>query len=337
MTDIPVSSTQLGPALPPTEELLPQPGTLANPEEVGDSLGEVDGVLPEIEPVLTEDTKAENIDAVVPEPKEPETLVKDIDEAREGAYAEKPFQDAKIEKVENLTPQDQETLSWLSSDAAETAMAKYRESKTTMSESEAAIREKFESLKILAKGTSEAYLRNNIDFHISGLSDEEKQVRIDLAGKLLAETVDIQLDEIMADDSLSDREKLSAAGSIAYTQKVAEFSLGLGSGGGNYREAPGELEHQFSHHSDEVIIALMWGKFAASLVSSREAYAADALDIIAKRSGKPYDEVFEKVKASIEQTITSVDSMTSGYFVSLVEKHGYLWSASKKQFVKVSS
>lgn len=61
----------------------------------------------------------------------PETSpVKDIEEAREGAYAEKPFRDTLIKYEKELPRKAKKALEWIASKEGEKAMAKYREEKS---------------------------------------------------------------------------------------------------------------------------------------------------------------------------------------------------------------
>lgn len=69
-----------------------------------------------------------------PEQAKPESLIEDVNEAAEGAYAEKPARDFMAAPPVEITPEQQQVLEWFASTIGEKALADYRKMKEEQKE-----------------------------------------------------------------------------------------------------------------------------------------------------------------------------------------------------------
>ena len=262
-----------------------------------------------------------------------DALITDKEEAVEAAYAAKPFEDAKIEKADKLSDDQQEVLSWLSSEAAESAVKSYRESKTQMTEAESAIREHFEPVRQIANSEESSWEKDKASFGSGTISEEERDKKYSTTEKLLQEIVDDQFETIMQNEESSDRDKLNGVQQLAKIRTALRAELALNQGENPFPGSPSELMHRYEAQP-EMLIPVLWGKFIASAVQDRGFFSIDALEQISKLTGQPFETLFDKLHDTfVEANASSANK--SGTDQAL-DRQGYLWSPSRNRYVKIS-
>lgn len=265
----------------------------------------------------------------------PETAIADKDMAEEMAYAEKPFQDAKREHAESLTSENQELLDWLSSEAAEKAMTNYIEGKNQMSEAELVLREKAEPFGVLRK----TYEQKDENFEERSLKiyendPERKAMKLKIAEKNLKAVVDLQVEAVMSDDTLSPAERLKKIKGIASTRDVVRDSLVHEGGGRTGNIYPEELLAliEWGGGREEDKQPRLWGRVVSGLAQDNGYIAVEAVRMIAAESGVDFGEVFEQVAPMIAESLKL--SGNRNQTNSHIESLGYIWSDRFDKYVK---
>lgn len=266
-----------------------------------------------------------------------DTRVLDKDEALDGAYAQKPFVDAKLDHADNLTPVQKELLDWLGSEAAEKAMADYRAGKEQMTEAERAILERIDRFRTIGN-TNREYTISQIHLGVNVPdrdNPETKKAKLDQAEALLGAVIDIKVAEVMGRDDLSEKQKLNELSSLLYAQSVVEEDLGVerGSGGRRSRDVAG-LAREFVTHPESVRVALMLGKIVSGLVNREEWTSINAVESIAVITHSDFDKALAPYKLMIEQSYKE----GHGHDIdNQMERHGYIWSEHQGKFLKLAS
>lgn len=309
----------------PDQAVSPPTSPLSAPTEGAPSLSPYH---PDIRPEMHE---------VLPRDDQGDTRVADKDEALEGAYAQKPFVDAKLNYADDLTESQKVALDWLGSAEAEKAMAKYRAGKEQMTEAEQAIVERIEKLKTISDGNRE-YSLSHIQLGVN-VPDRDKpeikETKLNQAETLLATVIDMKVAEVMGRDDLTESQKLAELSSLSFTQSVVREDLGLGQGGGSRRSTEVEgLVREFVSHPSSTREALMLGKIVSGLVNRQELDCAIAIEKIADITHSSFDDAFAPYKPMIEQSYQE----GHGHDIdNVMERHGYIWSERKGKFLKLAS
>lgn len=253
------------------------------------------------------------------------------DLAEDVAYAEKPFRDAQIEKADKLTPENQELLDWLASEAADKAMSNYTEGKSQMTEAEAVIRE-----KALPFGNFRESHENRddfveTDFKLYEPNKERKQLKLERVERQLRTVVDLQIDKIMSDVGLTPAEQLTRITAVEDTRRIVRDSLLNRSNGGIYPEDLKALAEWGGGREPEQQPRL-WGRFVTALAKEHGVLAVQALDMIAEKSGVSFGELFDQVAPMFVESLdgTQYQESTNNF----LESRGYIWSNGRKRYVK---
>lgn len=261
----------------------------------------------------------------------PETVISDKAMAEEMAYAEKPLQDALRDKSKERTQSEKEMLEWASSEAAETAMRNYIEGKSQMSEAEVALRERVDGMK---------RFRDDLDaekfaelFTTLGMSLEERVEITKDAQALLGKVLDKELEAILADTDLDNKEKLERISQLSHVSDRASEVLR------NVHEVNNEKaiiqNWERNGQPKEVVLARLWGQAIPCIAAGYIYPGIAALNLIAERTGRDVtdliDEVLPEIARGKTKHNTSVERNTDAH----MEGYGYLWRASTGEYVKV--
>lgn len=254
------------------------------------------------------------------------------DEAVEGAYAEKPFLDALHETQRDLSPEQQEAIEWLSSEAAERAMAKYRESKKELTDTEQAIVDVAMSFAQLTLGSKESTAEHNM-YGTNRETTMSKLSRLEMSETILDFLAKLKVQEILSSEYSSDRKKLEAIKGISSIQGVARGRMGIGDGnsGSYFLQEPSALIIG-RPESDE---ASMWGVVVADLPGEVPSKCIFALDEIAKIRHTDFATEFEKIRPMVELSNPRAHD-TWGGFDTLMEQRGYIWSTAKNTYLRLA-
>ncbi len=266
-----------------------------------------------------------------------DTRVLDKDEALDGAYAQKPFVDAKLDHAEDLTPGQKELLDWLGSEAAEKAMADYRAGKEQMTEAEQAILERVDGFRTVGNTNREyAISQIHLGANVPDRDNPEiKEAKLDQAEALLGTVIDTKVAEVMGRDDLTEKEKLGQLSSLSFTQSVVEEDLGIERGGGGRRSRDvAGLAKEYETHPESVRVALMLGKIVSGLVNHEESTSVAAVENIADITHSDFDEALAPYKSMIEQ------SYKEGHGHDIdgqMGRHDYIWSERQGKFLRLAS
>lgn len=267
-----------------------------------------------------------------------ETVIKDKDMAVEMAYAEKPFQDAKVkerEPGEELSDTDKEMLEFFASEAAEEAMTKYTEAKSQMSEAEAVLLEKAEPFGVLREKyelTDDDFAERS--FKVYERNPERRATKLKIAEKNLKTVVDMQVEAVMDNPDLSPAEKLKFIQAIADTRNVARDSLVHSGGGRSGNIYPDDVKEliQWGGGREEDKIPRLWGRVVAALANDQGNVAVQAIEMIANLSAAEFGEVFEQVAPMIAES--TKNSGNKEFTNNYLERLGYIWSDRLDKYVK---
>lgn len=297
-----------------------QPTVEDGPEPAGETLGEVADNLGEaaVGDLLTTEEDVQATPVLKPE------SVLEHDVAEDVAYAQKPRLDD-IETAEaagKLTSESKDLLEWLASEAAEKALSDYQEARSKMTPAEAVIREKVDELKVI--GEHQVKL---------GTSDAERPDILDNARKMLAQTLDTELEQILADEDLSDRQRLTKIGEL---QEIKETTVVLLGDVNALNRIPEQIERSIEGNEDRAI--RHYQGYAIAAISAGYIYqGTNALVRIAELSGKDTSEVIDPLLYGISRgrqnhnTHFNNGSATDSH----MDRLGYLWSRTQKAYVRV--
>lgn len=276
----------------------------------------------------------EDADEDITDTPTPETAITDKEMAFDMASAELPRrEDIKTaEEAGKLTPELKETLEWLASEAAEKAMNNYIDGKSQMTEAEQAILEQTHAYKILRMQGESVESYSEKDFKYFTHNPEEKVKRAVLAEELLASVVELQVDVIMSDESLTAKEKLAKIDAVKSTHDVAQSDLSRASSF-NYPERPEDLAGWGSSTRSDEAVPRLWGRVVSSLVVGHGVATAQMIQEIASQEGVEFGEVFEKVAPLVGKALEGTQWQESSN--DFIERLGYIWSSVNKRYSKL--
>lgn len=277
------------------------------------------------------DTSTESSADTDPEPI-PETAL-EHDLAEDVAYAEKPFQEGieKAEEAGKLSPETKGTLEWLSSQAAEKAMTDYAESRSKMTEAEEVLREHASEFMQLSHSGVEGFVKYGRCF--VSAEETKKAVAEDATG-LLETVVGDQLEQILADDSLTAEQRLKRIsslegikyGTVAVLENIHKVN------------AQAEIERMYEGQDiEERLLPVLWGHAIATISTGYPFAALISLERIAELSGKEVGEIIDPLLPQISKGVLTHNIEFKSSNDSSLEKYGYLWSKSRRQYVKAAS
>lgn len=264
----------------------------------------------------------------------PETVL-EHDLAEDVAYAEKPFRDGidKAEEAGKLNPETKDTLEWLASEAAADAMTRYAEARENMSDAEATIREHASKFMVLDQNGIEFFVKHR---QAIGSNEEQKTTIAEDATSLLKWVVTGQLEQILADDALSPKEKLDRVGKLELIQRLSvEVLQNI-----NLVNGQDQIERMYSGGSgenSERAVAALWGHVVATIATGYPFAAIESINRIAKLTGQESTEIIDTLLPSISKGVLTHNTAYKSSNDSFLESHGYLWSDSKKRYVKVAA
>lgn len=266
-----------------------------------------------------------------------EGLIKDKDMAEEMAYAEKPFQDAKVESREvELTEQEKEFLDKMSSEASEKAMSDYIESKSKMSDAEAVLRENADLIKLFAQGLTAEQFAGAFK-HLGIAKDEAESLVIARdAESLIGRMVDEGLEDALTDVTMTNEERLERIKSLAHVaQQATEF---LKRGSSINHQIVAETVHNLKEAwPKDKYVAYLRGVAVGAMTCGVPKVTLDAFAEISEATGQPIHELVDKYLPEISRGKKRWDSrFNSSGGLDPMESAGYLWSKAKDRYVRIA-
>ncbi|MBP9738467.1 hypothetical protein KBD20_02135 [Candidatus Saccharibacteria bacterium] len=257
------------------------------------------------------------------------------DEAEEAAEAMKPFLKQKEAQADKLTPENNDLLDWLASEAAKQAVTDYIEGKTKMGAAETLLREKAGGFKELHKGmdVETAVGRGDV---ATGRSTEEKVEILADADSMLDKVIEHQLDQILGDDELSTQDKISRVEALKWTQSEASQTLANTS----KLDSAESIVRNLGGHGSQEAVAGLWGNVIAATVGGYIHQAIGSLERIADLTGEDPHDIIKIVLPEISKGASDHNTGSKSSTDSLMERHGYLWSNGTsgipRGYVKIS-